>query len=92
MRNRGSGSSADVARRKEMEIAVFRIVREAIDNAIRHGKARRIAMAAEASGQRLALIVQDDGDGFDSEAVFAGREADKSSFCRWPSESVVPPR
>ena len=59
-----------------IETAVFRIVQQAIDNAIRHGKARRITIAAEASDQRLALIVQDDGGGFDSEAVFAGHEAD----------------
>lgn len=60
----------------EIEIAVFRIVQEAVDNAIRHGKARRIAIAVEATDQRLALIVQDDGGGFDSEAVFASHEAD----------------
>jgi PAS domain S-box-containing protein len=53
----------------EIETAVFRIAQEAVNNAIRHGKARHITITAEAAGQHLALAIQDDGSGFDPDAA-----------------------
>jgi signal transduction histidine kinase len=52
--------------------ALVRIVREAVSNAVRHGRARRICvqLSSDLAGSRLA--VRDDGTGFDVAAVTAG--------------------
>ena len=45
-------------------VHLFRIAQEAVSNALRHGHARSIIIALEASGGELALRVSDDGAGF----------------------------
>jgi len=42
---------------------LYRISQEAITNAIRHGRASHIALRLEASGERVRLVVDDDGSG-----------------------------
>ena len=46
------------------ELTLYRITQEAINNAIRHGKAKGIGVSLRESDSRLRLIVQDDGGGF----------------------------
>ncbi len=53
----------------KLETAVFRIVQEAVNNAIRHGAARRIDIAVAVDCGELALAIQDDGAGFDPDAL-----------------------
>jgi signal transduction histidine kinase len=48
----------------ELETVVYRIVQEALTNAVRHAGAERITMRLHASGGRIALEVADDGAGF----------------------------
>jgi len=58
----------------DVELAVFRIIQEAITNAVRHAAATTIVVALECDGRRLDLAIIDDGIGFDVEAVSdAGR-------------------
>ena len=45
----------------DTETAVYRIVQEALTNAVRHASARRITIEAQAAGRALAIIVRDDG-------------------------------
>lgn len=45
---------------------LFRIFQEALANARRHSRCRRIDIRIEASGHVLSLEVRDDGDGFDA--------------------------
>lgn len=45
--------------------AIVGILREAISNARRHGRAKRITLRAEHSDDSVALAVHDNGDGFD---------------------------
>ena len=59
----------------EIETAVFRIVQEAVNNAIRHGGARHITVTAEVDGQHLALAIQDDGSGFDPKVASSRPDA-----------------
>jgi PAS domain S-box-containing protein len=47
------------------EGVVFRIVQEAIGNAIRHGRAERIAIQLKQVGTEIDIQVEDDGVGFD---------------------------
>ncbi len=49
--------------------AALCIIREATVNAIRHGKARTVAVSGELDGRRLAFSVVDDGKGFDPSNV-----------------------
>ncbi|MCP5127382.1 MAG: sensor histidine kinase [Gammaproteobacteria bacterium] len=51
----------------ELEIAVFRIAQEAVNNAIRHGQAQSIIIAIHTDDQELTLTIQDNGGGFELE-------------------------
>ncbi len=51
---------------------VLQIVREAISNALRHGAATHITIRLHEDGERLALLVADNGVGFDTLAAPAG--------------------
>lgn len=48
------------------------IVREAVSNAVRHGKAGHLQIHLRRDGDVLALLVADDGTGFDTERVVRG--------------------
>jgi signal transduction histidine kinase len=48
----------------ELEIACFRIVQEAVTNALRHAEARRLKVRLEHSPATLRLEIEDDGRGF----------------------------
>lgn len=50
---------------KEEEVHVFRIVQEIMHNTIRHAKARQLHITISREKQRLVLVMQDDGIGFD---------------------------
>jgi signal transduction histidine kinase len=55
----------------DQQHALMRITREAVSNAVRHGKAPRIhVQLARSDGQRW-LVVQDDGRGFDPDCAVA---------------------
>ena len=54
-------------------IHLYRIAQEAINNAIRHGKAARLIVTLSRIGDRGILTVQDDGSGMpDQSAAFSG--------------------
>lgn len=55
----------DLALPPQSEVAVFRIVQEALANAGRHSRAGRVEVELRAVGDELRLTVRDDGDGFD---------------------------
>lgn len=46
-------------------VQLYRIAQEAINNAVRHGRARRIEVALRAEGRERSLSIADDGVGFD---------------------------
>ncbi len=58
--------------KQPIEVAVYRVVQEAITNAIRHGRAGRITVRLRPSGGWIEASVRDDGDGFDPELVPGG--------------------
>ena len=53
----------------EQKHALMRITREAVSNAVRHGKAERVWVRLSQDGAHRQLTVQDDGTGFDVPAV-----------------------
>lgn len=44
---------------------IYRVVQEALTNCARHAKAKNVLVAVRADGDRVILVVQDDGVGFD---------------------------
>jgi signal transduction histidine kinase len=56
----------------EVEIAIFRVVQEALDNVARHAKAGEVVISIDALPGRCRLEVSDDGAGFDPMAVRGG--------------------
>ncbi|MCU1385603.1 MAG: hypothetical protein JWL71_4300 [Acidobacteria bacterium] len=54
-----------------VEITVYRIVQEALTNVARHARARQASVRFRRHGDRVTLVVADDGAGFDVDA--AGR-------------------
>jgi signal transduction histidine kinase len=64
---------SDLALTPQAEVAVFRILQEALTNAERHSNARRVEITMEPSDGELVLTISDDGDGFsDSNGHSAG--------------------
>jgi signal transduction histidine kinase len=55
------------------ETALFRIIQEAIHNITKHAEARHVKIQLEARADRITTIVEDDGKGFDMDAVFKSR-------------------
>jgi two-component system sensor histidine kinase UhpB len=53
----------------DTETACFRVAQEAINNVLRHARARNLWVRLFASGGRLSISVRDDGRGFDLDAV-----------------------
>ncbi len=49
----------------EISINVYRIIQEAISNAVRHSGATVITIAMKRAGNKVLLIIADDGGGFD---------------------------
>lgn len=50
---------------EDVETVVFRIVQEALNNAVKHAKASAISVIVGLRGGRLSVVVEDDGRGFD---------------------------
>jgi len=48
----------------EVEIGAYRIVQEALNNAIKHSQARSVQVSMRFGGEDLAVTVSDDGKGF----------------------------
>jgi signal transduction histidine kinase len=66
---------ASLARRldEDIETAVYRTVQEALTNVVKHAAARRVSVVVAERGRALAVLVEDDGCGFDIAASSDGR-------------------
>ncbi len=53
----------------DTETACFRVAQEAINNVLRHARARNLWLRLFTAGGRLAISVRDDGRGFDLDAA-----------------------
>lgn len=58
----------------EVETALFRIGQEALSNILRHAEAHQVGLGLDFSARSVSLSVWDDGQGFDTESVFAHRD------------------
>lgn len=62
-----------------VEVGLYRILEEALENARRHSNARTVRVDIEADGKTVAVDVEDDGDGFDP-GQLAKREGGEQGF------------
>ncbi len=57
----------------QMEIALYRIIQEALTNVAKHSAAKRVSILMEIRGSSIVAIVEDDGRGFDVQKVLSSR-------------------
>lgn len=55
-----------------VETALYRVVQEAMTNVVRHASATRVDVLVERCGDRVTVMVEDDGVGFDPDQVQRG--------------------
>jgi two-component system, NarL family, sensor kinase len=60
---------ADLELPQETEALVFRVAQEALRNVSNHAEAWHVDVRVERSGDRVTLVVEDDGRGFDPETT-----------------------
>ena len=56
----------------DIEIAIYRVVQEALTNALRHSNATTVSIILEQDDTHVRVIIDDDGEGFDVEKVMSG--------------------
>jgi signal transduction histidine kinase len=56
----------------ELEEAIYRIVQEALTNAVKHANAQRVWIEVREADGSVAIVVGDDGQGFDPDVVATG--------------------
>ncbi len=59
----------------QIEIAAYRIIQEAVTNSARHAGPARVQVWVYADQERLTIQVQDDGQGFDAQAMLLSGKA-----------------
>lgn len=52
-----------------VEEQLFRVIQEGISNALRHGNPNKVSFHASRKGERVLLVLEDDGTGFDMEKL-----------------------
>jgi len=53
----------------EVAFCIFRVLQEAVSNAVKHARARHVTVALRDGGDEIRLEVVDDGIGFDPDAA-----------------------
>jgi signal transduction histidine kinase len=64
----------------EVELVLYRIVQEALTNVAKHADASQVLVRLTRRGRTLRLLVEDDGCGFDVEAIKHSRESGLGLF------------
>lgn len=54
----------------EVKVNLYRIVQEAVNNAVKHAQASTIRVVLKADNEQISLLVQDDGKGFNTENIY----------------------
>lgn len=59
--------------RPEVEIALYRIIQEALTNVVRHAEAKKVSVLMGIRNSSIVAIVEDNGKGFDVQDVLASK-------------------
>lgn len=66
----------------QKQLIIFRIAQEALQNIIKHARARHIAVELRYGPDRLEMSIEDDGTGFDPTALLAPEASGKGTGIR----------
>lgn len=69
-----TADAGDVHLETKTEGTLFNIIQEAVNNALKHAKAKQICVRLRRDGRNLVAVVEDDGVGFDMQAVLRSYE------------------
>jgi signal transduction histidine kinase len=58
---------------KDRRIALYRMIRELLINAIKHARAKSVRVTLTRSGRNIKITVADDGVGFDAKKLTSGK-------------------
>lgn len=61
----------------QIETALYRVIQEALTNVLKHACARCVSLILERRDNHVRAIIEDDGCGFDVEAVMNATESDR---------------
>jgi signal transduction histidine kinase len=61
-----------------VEVALFRIIQEAINNITKYAEAHSVKIKLESKDQKIVVLIEDDGKGFDAEYILNNRNERKS--------------
>jgi signal transduction histidine kinase len=64
----------------EAKVAIYRVCREAVHNALKHSGGSRVAVKIWTDGESVRFSVEDDGQGFDVTTALVGNEKGYSSL------------
>ncbi len=62
----------DEYRNENLEITIYRIVQESLNNVAKHAKAKNVVISLKREITRITGFIQDDGKGFDINKIFKG--------------------
>lgn len=54
---------------QEISVVLFRIAQEALTNVLRHAKAKRVSVSLENHADRVMMVIEDDGVGFEPDQL-----------------------
>src|SRR5262249_33732732 len=61
----------------QIETTLYRIIQEALNNVLKHAHAKRVSLILDRRSDHVLVIIEDDGVGFDVEAVWAARGSER---------------
>jgi signal transduction histidine kinase len=59
----------------EVETMLYRVAQEALTNVLKHAAASRVGVLLERRGGSIALVIEDDGEGFDTDLLYEKTQA-----------------
>ncbi|HZG43477.1 MAG TPA: ATP-binding protein, partial [Longimicrobium sp.] len=59
----------------EVETTLYRVAQEALTNVLKHAAASRVGMLLERRGGSISLVIEDDGEGFDTDLLYEKTQA-----------------
>jgi signal transduction histidine kinase len=64
----------------EIGVSLFRVLQEALQNAVKHSGAKRVEVQLQEDSEALHLVVRDAGKGFDVEGASQGKRLGLTSM------------
>lgn len=57
-----------------MELCIYRVTQEALNNILKHSEAREFNLRLNVINSTIMLVISDDGKGFNPEEIYSGKD------------------